>query len=276
MTMKSFLSKLTAMSMVATTATTDALQWPSLLRGSEAEVQVDTSVQQTDCEDGWYAGVDAVDDMWKKKPFYSDCDNVWQLSDEAEDLKDDEFPDDDDTDWRTSTYNDCARNGVDSEVTAIEKECLWDDSSQCTDLGNSAAEIVVMDNWCTPDFAIYKDPNYKKECKDAAVTICEGNISNVANSWCPDKNLSTGKLKQLQDECEDQVNDMVGTDDDDDDEDDDTDRDLDDCGRDGSCGSCKKAYCPDVTERQQCKEDHCSMEDLLLFFPEDVEAHAIN
>eukprot|EP00581_Thalassiosira_minuscula_P022282 CAMPEP_0184405692 /NCGR_PEP_ID=MMETSP0738-20130409/925_1 /TAXON_ID=385413 /ORGANISM="Thalassiosira miniscula, Strain CCMP1093" /LENGTH=57 /DNA_ID=CAMNT_0026762277 /DNA_START=66 /DNA_END=236 /DNA_ORIENTATION=+ len=57
MTMKSFLSKLTAMSMVATTATTDALQWPSLLRGSEAEVQVDTSVQQTDCEDGWYAGV---------------------------------------------------------------------------------------------------------------------------------------------------------------------------------------------------------------------------
>eukprot|EP00581_Thalassiosira_minuscula_P021300 CAMPEP_0184440330 /NCGR_PEP_ID=MMETSP0738-20130409/755508_1 /TAXON_ID=385413 /ORGANISM="Thalassiosira miniscula, Strain CCMP1093" /LENGTH=233 /DNA_ID=CAMNT_0026808213 /DNA_START=218 /DNA_END=919 /DNA_ORIENTATION=- len=233
MTMKSILSKLTAMSMVATTATADALQWSSLLRGSE--VQVDTSIQQTDCEDGWYAGVDAVDDMWKKKPFYSDCDNVWQLSDEAEDLKDDEFPDDDDTDWRTSTYNECARNGVDSEVTAIEKECLWDDSSQCTDLGNSAAEIVVMDNWCTH-----------------------------------------GKLKQLQDECEDQVNDMVGTDDDDDDEDDDTDRDLDDCGRDGSCGSCKKAYCPDVTERQQCKEDHCSMEDLLLFFPEDVEAHAIN
>lgn len=271
--MKSFLSKLTAMSMVATTATTDALQWPSLLRGSDA--QVDTSIQSSDCEDGYNDGVEDVENMWEKKPFYGDCDNAWGLSDAAEDLKEDKYPEDD-SNWRMDTYYKCGRNGVDDEVATIEKECFYDSSSQCTDLGNAAAEIVVMDNWCTPSGAYgaaHKDPNYKKECKEAAVTICEGNISNVANRWCPDKNLSTGKLKQLQDECEDQVNDMVGTDDDDDD---DTDRDLDDCGRDGSCGSCKKAYCPDVTERQECKERQCSMEDLLVFFPEDVEAHAIN
>jgi hypothetical protein len=51
-------------------------------------------------------------------------------------------------------------------------------------------------------------PNYKERCRQVAVEICEGKVGKQVNkNGC---GISSSELKELQDQCEDQVNDMVG------------------------------------------------------------------
>mmetsp|Transcript_10310 Transcript_10310/g.22327 ORF Transcript_10310/g.22327 Transcript_10310/m.22327 type:complete len:216 (+) Transcript_10310:128-775(+) len=205
--MKLLLSKLTALALVSVSSTY-ALEWPSFLRGTN-NADVEASLE-SDCEDGYFAGRADVDKHWNNV-MKQNCDKVWGLEAEGEKIKKNKYPSNP-SDWRKSTYNQCGRTGVDERVAEIEKQCLHDDSSQCTDLGNDAAEIIVLNGFCTPGGtygAAHEQPNYKAECKDAATTICMGNIPNVAHRWCPDKNLSMGKMKELQGKCEDQVDKMV-------------------------------------------------------------------
>jgi len=86
--------------------------------------------------------------------------------------------------------------------------------SVCTDLGDAAAEHVVKDNWCTPNSGgTYSTSSFPESCKEVAYSVCEGTIRDVADRWCPNKNMKTSQLLDLQDECEDQVDSMVGNDD---------------------------------------------------------------
>lgn len=126
--------------------------------------------------------------------------------------------------------------------------------SVCTDLGDSAAEHVVKDNWCKPDGSSYSSAqgSWPSNCRSAAISVCEGTIPDVADRWCPNKKMRTSDLLDLMDECEDQVDDMVGN----------NDREPNRCGQDGKCGSCKQEYCPDVTERKECKADLCGLEEI--------------
>lgn len=257
-----------ALAMLATTA--HALQWPSLasLRGPDNYAEVDASLQAT-CEDGYTEGVKEAKNMWRTSPNFRDCDNAWSIEDQAEDLKDKFYPEDT-RNWRMASFYECARDGVDQEVKNIQERCFNDNTYQCTDVGNVAAEHVVSANFCSLSRIANdeeSEPNYKKQCKDVAVSICEGNISNVVDRWCPDQKLTTSKLRDMMGKCEDQVNNMVGTDDDDDDRNNDRDE---RCGRGGSCGSCKKSSCPSKSERKACKKRNCSLEDLALFFPKNL------
>ena len=55
-------------------------------------------------------------------------------------------------------------------------------------------------------------PNYKAQCKDVAESICEGAIYGyVVDNGC---DITTSQLLNLQDDCEDQIESMVGEDDD--------------------------------------------------------------
>lgn len=158
------------------------------------------------CEEGWHDGADDLNDLWEDSG--SNCNNIWDLEDDAEDLKDEKYSDD--SDWSTASYNECAQDAIDAEVRKLEEECLENDSSQCMDLGYAAAELVVKNNWCTPDGEdATTQSDYKAECKEAATSICEGQIPAVASRWCPEQNMSTSQLLDLQDECEDQVDSMV-------------------------------------------------------------------
>ena len=71
-----------------------------------------------------------------------------------------------------------------------------------------------MDNFCTlgSNPGTTSNPDYKKECKKAATSICEGQIPIVANKWCHTKGMSTSKLRDMQGKCKEQVNKMVGGD----------------------------------------------------------------
>lgn len=86
-------------------------------------------------------------------------------------------------------------------------------SSECTDLGEAAAQHVVKDNWCRPDgtatFGISQ--RFPSNCRQVAYSVCKGQIPDVADRWCPNINMRTSDLRGLQDECEDQVDKMVGS-----------------------------------------------------------------
>lgn len=69
-----------------------------------------------------------------------------------------------------------------------------------------------MDNWCSPGSHASSQSSYQQECKEAAISICEGNIHHVADRWCPNEDMKTSDLRDLQKECDDQVNSMVSGD----------------------------------------------------------------
>ena len=124
-------------------------------------------------------------------------------------MKDTLYPTNTDS-WKIQAYNECARDyGVDPQVDEIEEECLQDDSSQCIDLGETAASIIVYDNVCYT-YGATTHHDYLQECREVAYGICEGNIQNKIKQQCSDKlPVSTSELSQLMDMCEDQVNSMV-------------------------------------------------------------------
>mmetsp|Transcript_10426 Transcript_10426/g.16904 ORF Transcript_10426/g.16904 Transcript_10426/m.16904 type:complete len:250 (+) Transcript_10426:45-794(+) len=232
--MKFFLIAATAFALVASSSVHANDDEPALvrLRGSEnsemEKIFLEMSKKDDDCEKGYKDGKKKAKRKWENSG--EDCDNAWQVEEAAERMKDRNYPNgksstsskssksgdkkksDDKDKKKKKSYDDCARDGVDDVVRQIEKECFHDDSSQCTDLGTAAAELVILDDWCTPGGtygASHHSTNYKKECKGAAYGICEGNIPTVANSWCPSKSMSIPEMKELQGKCKKQVNKMV-------------------------------------------------------------------
>jgi hypothetical protein len=114
--------------------------------------------------------------------------------------------------WKTKSYNQCARDGADAAVKAIEKECLNDDSSQCTDLGETAAEMIVYNNVCPGQYAA-KHTNYKQTCRKVAYGVCQGAIPTKIAQQCSTRDAakwkSTSQLSKLMDMCKGQVNNMT-------------------------------------------------------------------
>lgn len=198
--------------MVATSGVHAAAK-PQVLRGSLDKEDVLVEVEAT-CQEGFGAGQMSVWEIWEDD-MDSNCDNIWGLEDAADDMKDDEYPENA-SNWKDQAYNDCARDGVDHQVDHYEEECLGDDPSQCQDLGETAAEIIVFDNVCVPDMSgsAYgnAEPDYKETCREVAYGICTGYISTTINKYCSDSNVSTSELLELQNKCEDQVDSMVGAD----------------------------------------------------------------
>lgn len=195
------LLQLTASTMVAAVG---ALELPSLsaLRGA-----LGAGVGST-CEDGYNDGRNSAWRIWNDQ-LSANCYNVWDLERLTEELIDEMYSDN--SDWQQESFNTCAINAVHDEVERIEQLCLENDSSQCIELGNTAAELVVQSNWCTPGYftPFTIGPDYKANCKEAATSICEGQIPNVASRWCPGQTMSTSQMLDLQDRCEEQVDSMV-------------------------------------------------------------------
>ena len=78
------------------------------------------------------------------------------------------------------------------------------------ELGETAVEMIVLDNFCSPGYAApYSNKRYDASCRSVAYDECEDNITDVANRWCPGKAMSSSKLQQLQGMCVNQVNRLV-------------------------------------------------------------------
>jgi hypothetical protein len=126
-------------------------------------------------------------------------------------MKDTLYPANKADSWQVQAYNECARiYGVDPRVAEIEEGCLGNDSSQCIDLGETAASMIVYESVCGTYVAPYTHHDYLEDCREVAYGICEGDIHNKIQEQCSDMwPVSTSELSQLMDMCEDQVNSMV-------------------------------------------------------------------
>lgn len=121
------------------------------------------------------------------------------------------------------TYNnECEANSVgisvDYEGACGEKsdddEYYYDDDDdfydgECVDLGDAAAEHIVLDHFCSPGSYSTAYTVYDRRCKNTAYDVCEDGIEDVADRWCPNKDLSNNKLAKMQDKCVKQVDSMV-------------------------------------------------------------------
>mmetsp|Transcript_4312 Transcript_4312/g.9280 ORF Transcript_4312/g.9280 Transcript_4312/m.9280 type:complete len:449 (+) Transcript_4312:366-1712(+) len=208
--MKFLLLKLTSLALVAATGA-HALGERQALRGLVENDQVLVDLQGP-CEDGVKEGRRQVRSLWRGMG--EDCNKVWDLKQAANRMSTRKFRDTRGASWQTKSENRCAREEVLNEVNRIEKTCLEDDSSQCSALGEAAAEEVVLGNFCTiarmeSQNDEGKRPNWRKQCKNAAYSICEGQITTVKNRWCRSQRMSTSKLRELQGMCRRQVNSMV-------------------------------------------------------------------
>jgi hypothetical protein len=199
--MNLFLLALTALSSLSTSSVY-ALDVPFVLRGS-----ANNGLEST-CQDGRAAGQRSVNKLWKQSG--SDCSNAFGLQKNVNRMKTRNYPDT--GNWKTKSYNQCARDGADAAVKAIEKKCLNDDSSQCTDLGETAAEIIVYNNVCPGQYAA-KHTNYKQTCRKVAYGVCQGAIPTKIAQQCSTRDAakwkSTSQLSKLMDMCKGQVNNMT-------------------------------------------------------------------
>eukprot|EP00584_Thalassiosira_punctigera_P003265 CAMPEP_0172546408 /NCGR_PEP_ID=MMETSP1067-20121228/16189_1 /TAXON_ID=265564 ORGANISM="Thalassiosira punctigera, Strain Tpunct2005C2" /NCGR_SAMPLE_ID=MMETSP1067 /ASSEMBLY_ACC=CAM_ASM_000444 /LENGTH=217 /DNA_ID=CAMNT_0013333335 /DNA_START=16 /DNA_END=670 /DNA_ORIENTATION=+ len=112
--------------------------------------------------------------------------------------------------WRETAFNRGAKGGAEATVKKYEKECLYDSSEECVDLGDAAASEIAF-SFCGI-FGIHGRVNYKKVCRGVAIDQCKGNISNRIRSTSGCKLPNTGRLKKLQKKCTSTIDELLSYD----------------------------------------------------------------
>merc|ERR1712216_495003 len=150
------------------------------------------SVESGDAfHDGYNAGKDAANDVWDDMG--DDCANAFNFEDEAKKA------------GKEKAYNEGAREGMKTVVDEKEKECLHDTPEECIGLGEAASSKIAF-NYCG-SFGATSQTNYKKECRDVAISQCKGGVYNKVKRGCGAPDTST--LKELQGQCRATVDDLL-------------------------------------------------------------------
>ncbi|KAL3823560.1 hypothetical protein ACHAXA_002901 [Cyclostephanos tholiformis] len=189
-----FKSTISALVYTVYTSEVNAIEEP-ILRGYDPNVSREL---ETSCQLGTAAGQMELRILWENSPFDSDCNNAWDLQAAADELKNEEFPDETGS-WQTVAYNRCARDyGIDSEVNKILEQCFDDDSSQCISLGETAASIIVYAQVCD-GYSAAKQEDYLQTCREVAYGICKGAIDDKIEQQCSGEpsSVSTSELYSL-------------------------------------------------------------------------------
>jgi len=81
--------------------------------------------------------------------------------------------------------------------------------NQCIQLGETAGSMIVYD-YCGSGASGFSNTSYPRDCRNVAINQCKGSIYGKIDDTrgCPIPNTST--LNDLQDECRDQVDSLLG------------------------------------------------------------------
>ncbi len=111
--------------------------------------------------------------------------------------------------WRTRSFNEGARKGMNEIVVQKEKECFRDSSDECVDLGDEAARIIAYDH-CGSMRSSSRGSrrSWRRQCRDAAVDQCRSQVRNAVRNECGSP--STRDLTTLRNKCRNQVLTMIG------------------------------------------------------------------
>jgi len=169
-------------------------------------------------EDGRKAGKAETRKIWTSS-YHSDCDSVFEFSVEIkDDLIDGDYRTSRNDNWAKQAFKRGQRDGAKAELTTIQKDCL--DPGYCTDLGITAAELIVADFCGTTYTLSMKNRGPVEMCRDASTATCKGYIYSEIESTLDDtskcgpisndiNDLTTAMLLDLQDECKGQVDEMI-------------------------------------------------------------------
>lgn len=158
--------------------------------------------------DGVNDGKRAANQLWRDMG--NDCANAFDFESEAKKEARSRGWNQEGRNWQERAYNEGARSGMEEVVRAKEKSCLHDNPSQCIGLGEAASSMIVRD-YCGGASG-YSTANYKRECRDAAISQCKGGIFGKIDDTSGCRMPNTSTLNDLQNQCRDQVDQLLGID----------------------------------------------------------------
>ena len=108
--------------------------------------------------------------------------------------------------WKSNSYNDGARKGMEEVLNKYEKKCFHDSSDECIDLGNEAARMIAY-NFCGGNRS-YIYQLYRETCRNVAINQCKGQVYGQVRSECGSQ--PSNVISHLQNHCSNQVKSMIG------------------------------------------------------------------
>lgn len=108
--------------------------------------------------------------------------------------------------WKTNSYNDGARKGMQEALDKYEKKCFHDSSDECIDLGNEAARMIAY-NFCG-GYSSSRYQSYRATCRQVAINQCKGQVYGNVRSQCGSQ--KSNDINRLQNQCSNQVKSMIG------------------------------------------------------------------
>jgi len=81
----------------------------------------------------------------------------------------------------------------------------------CVETGKNAAELVIVENWCSPGFSTASYATAEERCRDKAIKTCRNpnTLLDIIDDWCPDKPVTSFDLDDLKGYCKSTVDGLI-------------------------------------------------------------------
>ena len=106
--------------------------------------------------------------------------------------------------WKTNSYNDGARKGMQEVLHKYEKKCFHDspdEAPECIYLGNEAASMIA-ENFCFDPIVELDYESYGTNCRKVAIDQCKGQVYGKVRSYCgSQKSGKSNVIDHFQNQC---------------------------------------------------------------------------
>jgi hypothetical protein len=187
----------------------DACEWIGQPRSSNGYCRDRTDKNSgggsSNFDDGLREGRRAAEKLWKDMG--GDCANAWRdfKTRINREIKNRGW-NSSNGNWKTNSYNEGARKGMQEVLDKYEKKCFHDSPDECIDLGNEAARIIAY-GFCG-GYSSSRHPSYRETCRNVAINQCKGQVFGQVKSQCGSQ--PSNVIDHLQNKCSNQVKSMIG------------------------------------------------------------------
>ena len=158
----------------------------------------------SDFENGLSQGRQTALNLWRDMG--NDCANAWNDFRNSIDREISARGWNSGGNWRTNSFNQGARDGMQQVLKEKEEQCFHDSPDECIDLGNEAARIIAF-QYCNPNLMSTSQRwDYRATCRAVAISQCSGQVAGQVRCRAP----NTSTLRSLQNKCSNQVRSMIG------------------------------------------------------------------
>ena len=133
-----------------------------------------------------------------------DCADIWKFDDVCEQIINDKYTVVPGDNWKEKEYKAGGEDGVNDVLEKYQIECTESGPGvECNPLGDAAARMIANE-FCELE-AKWSKPDYEANCRAVAINRCLGKVEEKIEASCPEKDLPTSELLDLQDQCDETV-----------------------------------------------------------------------